>query len=145
MMQKRPLLFAAVFLLAGVGYLVTRDGEGGSPGAPVAGTGAAMVAVRLPSGLSPKAEIGQRGFDASCAECHGPNAAGQEGVAPPLIHKIYEPSHHGDMAFLLAAKNGVRAHHWSFGNMPPVEGLTDAEIAYITLYIRELQRENGIQ
>jgi hypothetical protein len=48
------------------------------------------------------------------------------------------------MAFVLAAKNGVRAHHWKFGNMPPVKGLTQADVKYIARYVRELQRENGI-
>jgi len=66
------------------------------------------------------------------------------GVAPPLVHKIYEPNHHGDMAFLMAARNGVRAHHWKFGNMPPVEGITDAEVITIVAYVRALQRANGI-
>ena len=71
--------------------------------------------------------------------------AGQEGIAPPLVHRIYEPSHHGDMAFVLAARNGVRAHHWPFGDMPPVgQPLTDGELAAIIAYVRELQRANGI-
>ena len=48
------------------------------------------------------------------------------------------------MAFILAAKNGVRAHHWRFGNMPAVEGLTDGDVKMIARYIRELQKENGI-
>jgi len=39
---------------------------------------------------------------------------------------------------------GVRAHHWSFGNMPAVEGLTRADVKMIIAYIRELQRANGI-
>ena len=43
-----------------------------------------------------------------------------------------------------AAKQGVQQHHWPFGNMPPVEGITDAEIAVITAYIRAVQRANGI-
>ena len=60
------------------------------------------------------------------------NAAGQNGVSSPLVHKIYEPSHHSDMAFVLAAKNGVRSHHWNFGNMPPVKGLTDADVKMVT-------------
>ena len=45
------------------------------------------------------AQSGKRGFEAKCAACHGVNAAGQDGVAPPLVHKIYEPSHHGDESF----------------------------------------------
>ncbi len=100
--------------------------------------------VSLPASLSPEATIGKRGFDAKCAVCHGGNAAGQNGVAPPLVHKIYEPSHHGDESFQRAVQVGVRAHHWRFGDMPPVEGLSRADVKYIIQYVRELQRENGI-
>lgn len=114
------------------------------PGSGALGEGTAMAAVTLPAELSGQAQIGKRAFDARCADCHGADAAGRNGVAPPLVHKVYEPAHHSDMAFILAAKNGVRAHHWSFGNMPPVEGVTDGEVKMIVHYIRELQRENGI-
>ena len=100
--------------------------------------------VRLPAELSSNAVVGKRAFDAKCASCHGENAAGQNGVAPPLVYKIYEPSHHSDESFQIAAQRGVRAHHWKFGNMPPVPGLTRADVQYITVYVRELQRENGI-
>ena len=106
--------------------------------------GAAMIEVAVPETLSENAKIGKAAFEAKCAVCHGVNAAGQDGLAPPLVHKIYEPSHHGDAAFLLAAKNGVRAHHWRFGNMPPVEGVTDGDVKMIVAYVRELQRANGI-
>ena len=109
------------------------------------GGGDPIVEVALPETLSANAQMGKTIFEGVCAACHGLNAAGKEDVAPPLVHKIYEPSHHADMAFVMAARNGVRAHHWRFGNMPPVEEkLTDAEIASIVRYIRELQRENGI-
>lgn len=106
--------------------------------------GAAMVPVTLPETLSQQAKLGRRGFDAVCAACHGENAAGKVGFGPPLVHKIYEPSHHGDMAFLLAAQQGVRAHHWKFGNMPPQPQLTQGEVKAIITYVRELQRANGI-
>ncbi|WP_299832118.1 cytochrome c [uncultured Roseobacter sp.] len=103
-----------------------------------------MVQVDLPETLSTNAQVGKLAYEAKCAVCHGTNATGQDGVAPPLVHKIYEPSHHGDGAFLLAAKNGVRAHHWRFGNMPPVQGVTDGDVKMIVAYVRELQRANGI-
>lgn len=106
--------------------------------------GAAMVAITLPDTLSPEGTMGKRAFDAVCADCHGDNAAGKMGIAPPLIHKIYEPSHHGDMAFEMAAANGVRAHHWTFGDMPPQPGVTRADVTSIIAYIREIQRANGI-
>ena len=105
---------------------------------------AAMVQVRLPETLSEDAQIGKVAFEAKCVVCHGANAAGQDGVAPPLVHKIYEPSHHGDGSFLVAVRNGVRAHHWRFGNMPPVDGLTEGDVKMIVAYVRELQRANGI-
>jgi len=73
------------------------------------------------------------------------NAAGQEGIAPPLVHKIYEPSHHADGSFFLAVRQGVRAHHWPFGNMPPIEDLTERDVGRIVAYVRTLQRANGIQ
>lgn len=106
--------------------------------------GAPIVQVTLPDQLSPEAQMGKRAFDAICAACHGANAAGQNGVAPPLVHRTYEPNHHSDMAFFMAVQNGVRAHHWPFGNMPPVEGLTRADVRAIVAYVRELQRANGI-
>ncbi|AEI96513.1 c-type cytochrome [Roseobacter litoralis] len=120
-----------------------RDDVSSTSDEPVS-TGAAIVAVAVPETLSANAEIGKLAYDAKCAVCHGADAAGQDGAAPPLVHKIYEPSHHGEAAFLLAAKNGVRAHHWRFGNMPTVEGVTDGDVKMIVTYVRELQRANGI-
>ena len=105
--------------------------------------GLPMVQVSVPE-LSEKAKTGEEAFNANCVACHGPNASGKEGLGPPLIHIIYETGHHGDQAFYLAAKNGVRAHHWSFGDMPPVAGITDSELEQIVYYVRELQRANGI-
>ncbi|WP_071675634.1 c-type cytochrome [Nioella nitratireducens] len=106
--------------------------------------GGPIAAVALPSELSSEAQIGQRVFEAACADCHGINAAGQNGVAPPLVHITYEPNHHSDQSFLMAVRNGVRSHHWNFGNMPTIDGLTNGDVRAIIQYIRELQRENGI-
>ena len=60
------------------------------------------------------------------------------------MHRYYEPGHHADETFRRAARFGVRAHHWRFGDMPPVDGLTDADVKAITAYVRELQQANGI-
>ena len=100
--------------------------------------------VLLPDMLSENAQIGKLVFEAKCTSCHGTNAAGREGVAPPLVHIIYESNHHGDESVQRAVAMGVQAHHWSFGNMPAVEGLTRGDVKMIIKYIRELQRENGI-
>ena len=93
--------------------------------------------------LSSAAQMGQIAFNENCAGCHGTNAAGSD-QGPPLIHKIYEPSHHSDFAFQAAAKNGVRAHHWRFGDMQPVPGVTEKQVEWIVNYIREVQQANGI-
>lgn len=89
------------------------------------------------------AERGAELFAANCAVCHGPEAQGTE-TGPPLVHEVYEPSHHGDEAFQLAVAQGASPHHWDFGPMPPVEGLDREDVADITAWVRERQREAGI-
>ncbi|MDE0212825.1 MAG: cytochrome c [Deltaproteobacteria bacterium] len=86
---------------------------------------------------------GETIFNQKCAVCHGLQAAGSS-QGPPLVHPYYEPGHHSDLAFLLAVKRGVRAHHWRFGNMPPVPGLADKDVRAVIDYVRALQRANGI-
>lgn len=104
---------------------------------------AASVTVHVPD-LSPQAAAGKVDFDANCALCHGINGAGGTGKGPPLIHAIYNPGHHSDAAFYYAAANGVRQHHWLFGNMPPQPQVSEGQMAGIVAYIRELQVANGI-
>ncbi len=128
------------------GYVYVASPDHQSERRPEAGqANAALAEVSLPEALSARGKLGQRAFDAKCASCHGRNAAGRDGLAPPLVHNIYEPGHHGDESFQRAVAMGVRAHHWTFGNMPPVEGLTRGDVSLIVAYIRELQRANGIQ
>lgn len=88
-------------------------------------------------------ERGQALFEANCAACHGPVGQGTTS-GPPLVHEIYEPGHHSDEAFQLAVARGVPAHHWGFGDMSPVAGLDRDDVADITAYVRDLQREAGI-
>jgi len=142
---KILILAGTASLAAGSVWFLPRQGPTGTD-TSVADPeeGAPMVEIVLPATLSAEAQIGKRAFEAICADCHGENATGRQGVGPPLIHKIYEPGHHADMAFQLAVQTGVRSHHWRFGDMPPVEGLTRADIGTIVTYVREVQRENGI-
>ena len=88
--------------------------------------------------------IGKPLFDTHCASCHGADLEGSD-KGPPMLHKVYQPSHHSDMAFQMAVKNGSRAHHWNFGDMKPVEGVTADEVAHITAYVRMQQRKAGIR
>lgn len=90
-------------------------------------------------------ELGARGeeaFNGTCAACHGVNLVGTNN-GPPLLHQFYVPGHHGDMAIVLAVKQGSRQHHWRFGNMPAQEHITDAELTSIIAYVREMQQANG--
>lgn len=97
-----------------------------------------------PPALSAEASRGRLHFNQNCAECHGRDAAGGPG-GPPLIHKIYEPSHHGDGAFRLAVQRGVAQHHWQFGNMPAMpDRVSGDQVEEIIVFIRETQRANGI-
>jgi len=139
--MKTLMTLGAVAALAGAGLFWAIGPRAPEASAPV--ESGEMVAVTVPR-LSGDAVLGQRAFAARCAACHGPNAGGLDGRGPPLIHKIYEPGHHGDAAFYLAAERGVRAHHWRFGDMPPVEGVTRAEIAALLAFVRQVQRANGI-
>lgn len=144
-MLKTIAITGAIIIALGVGATFLPLGDDpvtGNSGEPSDVSDIAHVT--LPDTLTQNAQIGQRAYEANCAACHGINAAGQEGVAPPLVHIIYEPSHHADESFQRAVALGVRAHHWPFGNMPAVEGLTRGDVTLITAYIRELQRANGI-
>lgn len=138
-MRRNVLLLACSLAIVLLGVYVFR--VGGSDTEPESGQ--LMVEVTVPS-LDATTKLGERLFNENCASCHGENAAGQEGIAPPLVHKIYEPNHHADGSFLIAVKQGVRAHHWPFGNMPPVEGLTDEDVTKIVAYVRLLQKANGV-
>lgn len=93
--------------------------------------------------LSALALAGKNAFDTNCAACHGTNAAGTD-KGPPLVHDIYNPGHHADEAFYLAAQRGVWRHHWRYGDMPPQPQVTREQMVAIVRYVRELQAANGI-
>lgn len=131
--MKRPVWVSATLLAAALGagvwwgYRTPGGGEG--PGADAPMTASAKAGARL--------------FAIHCESCHGREATGS-GIGPPLVHIYYEPNHHPDQAFQAAARNGVRQHHWRFGNMPPVPGVSAEDVEKITAYVRALQRAKGI-
>jgi mono/diheme cytochrome c family protein len=101
------------------------------------------VNVKVPA-LSAQAQTGERAFAANCVGCHGVNAGGGE-TGPPLVHDIYNPGHHADMAFAMAVRQGVRQHHWPYGDMPKQPQVSDEDMQAIIRYVRELQVANGIR
>ncbi len=137
-----PKLLVAVVVIAGLGVIISRfNGPGGSNMSPA--RAGLVVTVKEPQRYSALARDGKILFGENCAACHGENASGTDN-GPPLVHNIYNPGHHADEAFVLAAKNGVRAHHWPYGDMPPVEGVNEAQARAIATFVRELQAVNGI-
>jgi mono/diheme cytochrome c family protein len=94
--------------------------------------------------VPPKFATGVALYHTHCASCHGPSAVGTA-QGPSFLSRVYVPSHHSDASFHLAVKQGVRAHHWNFGNMPAMPHVTDAEVTHITAYVRWLQQQAGIR
>jgi len=88
-------------------------------------------------------KIGAQLFNANCARCHGAEGRGSD-QGPPLVNKIYRPGHHSDLTFHTAIKNGTLQHHWHFGDMPPIEGVSPEDATHIIAYIRHEQRQAGI-
>ena len=101
------------------------------------------ISIVVPT-LSEEAKNGAISFGMHCVQCHGPDASGTD-RGPSLIHRIYESRHHADFSFVRAVTLGVSQHHWLFGSMPPQAQVSRQEIDRIIIYIRELQRANGIQ
>ncbi len=104
---------------------------------------ASITQISVEKDLPTEFKDGETKFNAFCSPCHGVQGTGSA-QGPPLVHKIYEPSHHADFAFQRAAAQGVKAHHWTFGNMPKIEGVTADDVTQIIGYIRWLQRQAGI-
>ncbi|MHA1546606.1 MAG: c-type cytochrome, partial [Alphaproteobacteria bacterium] len=116
-----PLVIGAV-LVGGLILMITGRSNNSGQAGPVI----------IPE-FSQVAQAGKVLFDENCAACHGENAAGSEN-GPSFLNQIYRPGHHANGAFVVAATNGVRAHHWRFGNMPPVEGIKPDDVIKIVHY-----------
>jgi mono/diheme cytochrome c family protein len=106
--------------------------------------GCASATSEAPSAGGVDLASGEALYQATCAECHGADLRGTD-RGPSHLSIVYEPSHHSDAAFLLAVRNGVRAHHFDYGDMPAIPGLSDEEVADITAYIRSVQEREGFE
>jgi len=122
-----------LFIVACLVLLTACSGGGGQ--APVS---------QKPADVPVNYSNGEIAYNRYCATCHGKGALGTD-HGPSFIDRIYEPSHHGDAAFMMAPRTGVRAHHWDFGDMPKVAEVSNAELEQIVAYIRWLQRQAGFR
>ena len=96
------------------------------------------------AGSEVKTYSGEESFQNRCAVCHGQNADGTA-TGPPLVNRLYEIGHHPNFSFHNAVNKGVTAHHWNFGDMPPIPNVAPDEIDAIICHVRDLQRAEGIQ
>jgi mono/diheme cytochrome c family protein len=83
-------------------------------------------------------------YRASCAACHGSDLRGTE-FGPSQLSVVYQPGHHSDESYMSAMTNGVPAHHWDFGDMAPISGLTQDDMDRIIAFVRENQRIEGFE
>ena len=89
-------------------------------------------------------QLGAEVYAESCASCHGADLQGTD-TRPSHLSIVYEPNHHTDAAFRNAIANGATQHHWSFGNMPPINGLTGEEVEAVIAFVRAEQERRGFE
>ncbi len=121
-------------LLAGCGSTGEAGEAGEAPGAVVAATAPATAG----------AVDGAALYQVKCASCHGTDLRGTT-KGPSHLSQVYEPSHHGDDGFRSAINNGAQQHHWNFGDMAAVPGLSTAEVDAIIAYVRDVQTREGFE
>lgn len=80
----------------------------------------------------------------SCASCHGADLRGTD-KGPSHLSIVYEPNHHTDDSFRSAIVNGAPQHHWNFGDMEPVDGLTGDEVEAVIAFVRAEQERQGFE
>ncbi|MEL7210691.1 MAG: cytochrome c, partial [Actinomycetota bacterium] len=97
-----------------------------------------------PADAGTAGDLGAEVYANSCASCHGEDLRGTD-KGPSQLSIVYEPNHHTDDSYRSAITNGARQHHWSFGDMPPVEGLNQEEIEAVIGFIRAEQQRLGFE
>jgi mono/diheme cytochrome c family protein len=135
-----PLAIAAAVVAVILLVLTGGDSSSSLPSDPMTGKTEFDIAVQDPVLVAE----GEVLYQSNCAACHGADLRGTA-VGPSHLSIIYNPDHHGDGAFAGAALAGVGAHHWRFGDMPPVQGITEDGLVRIIAFIREAQRTEGFE
>ena len=127
-----------VALVASLALVACTGNDSGAPAAtPTPPPAASPAATAVPI------LDGETLFRQTCAVCHGIDLQGTN-QGPPFLDRLYHPNHHSDAAFRLAVQRGVIAHHWPFGNMPKIEGLSDDQVEAIITYVRGQQQQAGL-
>ena len=127
--RRSPGPLAILVLIAAAGLVLISCGPDDTPRSGLA----------VP-GLDRGAEV----YASSCASCHGADMRGTDkGLS--LLSILYEPNHHSDASFRSAIANGAPQHHGTFGDMPPVEGLSVDDVEAVIAYVRAEQERLGFE
>lgn len=100
---------------------------------------AVMLASSVAVAAAPDAAAGKKVFEANCAACHQPTGTGLPGAFPPLAKSDYLNGQPVDSIINVVLKglnkpitvNGVK---YSTA-MPPLVGLSDADVANVLTYV----------
>jgi mono/diheme cytochrome c family protein len=130
--RPRRISLALTAALALGALLVAGCGDGGDDDRATGGTSAGAP------------EAGEVLYAENCASCHGDDLRGTD-KGPSHLSRVYEPGHHSDASFVSAIRNGSPQHHWDFGDMEPVEGLSDDEVDAIIAFVRQKQADEGFE
>jgi mono/diheme cytochrome c family protein len=133
-----PRVLAAV--LAAAGALCA----GGAAGQGAEADAEEMLDVVVPA-LDGAAATGQGAFLRVCAPCHGPNGGGLDLLGPPLVSDLYGPAERSDLDIVLAIQLGHAEDMWTFGPMPPAEGLAQEEVGPVVEFLRQMQLANAVE
>lgn len=96
------------------------------------------------AGSEPQLDRGAHFYAQTCASCHGDDLRGTD-RGPSHLSIVYEPNHHTDDSFRNAIANGAPQHHWSFGDMPAVGGLSDSDVEAVIAFVRAEQERQGFE
>lgn len=94
--------------------------------------------------IGSQVELGAEVYGESCASCHGADLRGTD-KGPSHLSVVYEPNHHTDDSFRNSIANGAPQHHWNFGDMEPVEGLSNDDVEAVIAYVRAEQERQGFE
>jgi mono/diheme cytochrome c family protein len=137
--RRRGAVVAAALFALGALACGGDDDDDDTGTQPDAGTVESAV-----PGATVDLALGEEVYQTSCAQCHGEDLGGTD-QGPSQLSIVYEPNHHSDEAYVAAIAQGSPEHHWEFGDMPPVEGLDDDEVASVIAYIRSVQETEGFE
>ncbi|MCL1600011.1 MAG: c-type cytochrome [Actinomycetia bacterium] len=138
--MKKPMVSIAIAAVVLAVVSIVALGGNSSPRDPMTGQNEFDIPVQDPVLVAEGGDL----YRANCAACHGSNLTGTA-VGPSQLSVVYQPGHHPNEAYISAIRNGVPAHHWDFGDMAPVVGLSQGDMDRIVTFVRETQRIEGFE